>query len=130
MYSLIIKSNQLKSTIKVLNISLRELSQSSSHAQYTQTVDSKYIDKEWNSAMPYEKIPGPTKWDFIKGFAPGGKYSKLSLPQMVDMFQEDYGDIMKIPSVFKRPGYVFSFDPNDFEKVLAVSVIMASLFKL
>lgn len=117
MYLQIIKNNQQKLTLRVLTSSVRSLSRAPNHAQYAQTVESTYVDKEWHSAMPYESIPGPTKWDFIRGFAPGGKYAKLSLPQMIEKFQKDYGDIMKIPSLFKRPGYVFTFDPNDFEKV-------------
>lgn len=34
------------------------------------------IDQEWDAALPYESIPGPSKYTLIRGFAPGGSLNE------------------------------------------------------
>ena len=29
-------------------------------------------DPEWDAALPYKRIPGPSKYAIVRGFAPGG----------------------------------------------------------
>lgn len=31
-------------------------------------------DSEWDSALPYSKIPGPSVFKMLKDFAPGGEF--------------------------------------------------------
>lgn len=31
-------------------------------------------DPEWDAATPYNRIPGPSKYALICGFAPGGNF--------------------------------------------------------
>lgn len=32
------------------------------------------LDGEWDTALPYSSIPGPSKYATIRGFAPGGNF--------------------------------------------------------
>ncbi|XP_058453019.1 probable cytochrome P450 12a4, mitochondrial [Malaya genurostris] len=75
------------------------------------------VDPEWETAMPFDKISGPSIWRMMKNFAPGGRYHNCTLPQMHKFLQEDYGNLMRLPGMFGREPILLSFNPNDFEKL-------------
>lgn len=31
------------------------------------------FDAEWDTALPYSRMPGPSRLDLLRGFSPGGK---------------------------------------------------------
>ncbi|XP_055588799.1 uncharacterized protein LOC129741117 [Uranotaenia lowii] len=74
-------------------------------------------DPEWNQALPYEKIPGPTGFTMLRQFLPGGRYHNASLPDLHRFFRKDYGDLVRMPGVLGRPDVVISFRPADYEKL-------------
>lgn len=119
MYLHIIR-NQFKTSFKFWNSSVRNLSVNSINSQSVQaaTAQSTYIDREWDNALPFEKIPGPSAWKLFRAFLPGGRYHDLDMPDMAKKLYEDYGDIMHFPGMFDRSGFVFVYDPSDFEKVI------------
>lgn len=41
------------------------------------------IDPEWDAALPYNSIPGPSKYALIRGFSPGGKCLDCNSASMV-----------------------------------------------
>ncbi|XP_062548455.1 cytochrome P450 CYP12A2-like [Armigeres subalbatus] len=72
-------------------------------------------DQEWDSALPYSKIPGPGVFEMLKNFAPGGRYHNANFPQMHRLFREDYGDLVKMPGILGRNDVLMSFRPDDYE---------------
>ncbi|XP_055371510.1 uncharacterized protein LOC129605645 [Condylostylus longicornis] len=84
----------------------------------TETEPKNYIENlDWNSAIPYEQIPGPSKWKILNYFLPGGKFYKKPRHYISKALQEEYGEIVKIPGSFKQKDAVFVFNPNYFEKI-------------
>uniref|UniRef100_A0A2M3ZBT6 Putative cytochrome n=1 Tax=Anopheles braziliensis TaxID=58242 RepID=A0A2M3ZBT6_9DIPT len=75
------------------------------------------IDQEWESARPYESIPGPSFLDLIKGFRREEHKGDLPLLALFNQFRKDYGDLVRMKGVLGKPDIVFSFNPQDFEKV-------------
>lgn len=55
---------------------------------------------EWESAKPFESIPGiKNSFELIRLFGPGGKYQNLPLDKLVESFQRDYGTLAKFPGI-------------------------------
>ncbi|XP_013107496.2 cytochrome P450 CYP12A2 [Stomoxys calcitrans] len=75
----------------------------------------KAFEEKWNNAKPYEEIPTIKLLKFLRGFLPGGKYSKLDGVQMVMDVKDECGNISKIPGLFGRDDAVMSHNPDDFE---------------
>ncbi|KXJ81215.1 hypothetical protein RP20_CCG021013 [Aedes albopictus] len=74
-------------------------------------------DPEWDSALPYEKIPRMTLRQALKNFAPGGRYHNASAPEIHRLCQQDFGDLVRFPGILGRKDTVMTFLPDDFEKV-------------
>uniref|UniRef100_A0A1Q3FR33 Putative cytochrome p450 12a4 mitochondrial n=1 Tax=Culex tarsalis TaxID=7177 RepID=A0A1Q3FR33_CULTA len=72
---------------------------------------------EYANALPYEKIPRPSFWQMMVGFAPGGRYSNVTFPELHRRFRRDYGDLMVMPGQFGRKDVVLTFRPDDFKKL-------------
>ena len=72
---------------------------------------------EWDKALPFEKVPGPTVFQLIRNAMKGGKYYNLSLKQLHQCLRDDYGLIVKLPGMMGKKDIVISFDPKDYEKV-------------
>lgn len=73
------------------------------------------LDPEWENARPFDAIPRQSL--LSREFLPGGVLFNKSLPEINTYFKKKHGNLVRIPSVLRRPGMVFSYDPNDFEKV-------------
>lgn len=108
---------QLKPSLRILNNTIRNVTSVAVPKKPVPAVHSVYIDKEWDTALPFKNIPGPSKLSLAFAFLPGGKYYNIDMVNMTTMFNAEYGEIMKFPDMFGRPGFVFVYDPNDFEKV-------------
>lgn len=72
---------------------------------------------EWGKAKPYSQIPGPSAFGLIRGFVPGGKYYKMNAVDLSIKLQNEYGVLAKFPGLFGQRDMIFTFDPNDIEKV-------------
>lgn len=70
------------------------------------------------SARPYEEIPGPSKFQLIRGFLPGGKFQGDSLKEFTKKCREEYGDLFKLPGTFGVKGMVMSYNPDHYEKIM------------
>jgi hypothetical protein len=53
----------------------------------------------------------------IVGNLPGGRYYKKSVMEMNSLLHEDYGKIIKIPSILGNKGMVLVYTSEEFEKV-------------
>ncbi|XP_055371511.1 cytochrome P450 CYP12A2-like [Condylostylus longicornis] len=72
---------------------------------------------EWDSAVPYEKIPGPSKLKLLSYFLPGGKFYNKSRHYISRTLRDEYGEVVKLQGSFKQRDLVFAYNPNHFEKV-------------
>ncbi|XP_065083608.1 cytochrome P450 CYP12A2-like [Ochlerotatus camptorhynchus] len=72
-------------------------------------------EPEWDSALPYSKVPGPSVLKMVKDFAPGGRYHNANIQKMHRLFREDYGDLVRMPGILGRRDVLLSFRPDDFE---------------
>ncbi|XP_055923884.1 cytochrome P450 CYP12A2-like [Eupeodes corollae] len=92
----------------------------STHIETSTTVkkcESTSESEEWLNARPFESIPGPSKFALLKAFMPGGRYYKKPLPEVNRIYRKDYGEIFMLPGLFGKRNVVFSFDPEDYQKV-------------
>lgn len=74
-------------------------------------------DVEWKNAKPFQQVPGPTALGMVRAFLPGGKYHKLNVVELSNKMNAEYGEIAKFPGLFGQRDMIFTFDPNDVEKV-------------
>ncbi|XP_058818870.1 cytochrome P450 CYP12A2-like [Topomyia yanbarensis] len=86
-------------------------------AAVTASAQESNVDPEWETALPFDRIPGPSLWQMMKNFAPGGRYHNVTLPVMHKYFQEDFGSLIHMPGLFGRKDILLSFNPDDFEKL-------------
>ncbi|XP_037921750.1 probable cytochrome P450 12d1 proximal, mitochondrial isoform X5 [Hermetia illucens] len=75
------------------------------------------FQNDYAKAIHFSKIPGPSKFVFLRSLMPGGKYYKMEFVDMIKRQREDYGDLFRFPGLFGGPEILFSFDPNDFETI-------------
>ncbi|XP_055324108.1 cytochrome P450 CYP12A2-like isoform X2 [Sitodiplosis mosellana] len=75
------------------------------------------LDAEWETALPYKRMPGPSKYELLRGFSPGGKYHDLQIVDMHRAMRRDFGDVVRIPGLLGRADTVLTFKPSIFEKV-------------
>ncbi|KAG4074603.1 hypothetical protein HA402_004474 [Bradysia odoriphaga] len=71
----------------------------------------------WDTAKPYSSIPGPSKLELIKLFAPGGQFHKANFLEVNKAVYKKYGPIVKFDGLFGNHDNVFIFDPKDIETV-------------
>jgi hypothetical protein len=76
-----------------------------------------YSSGDLENAKPFSAIPSPSTFSMIRGSLPGGKYDKKSMNQMMEMFQKEYGNIVRFPKMLGRPEVVTVYKPEDMEKV-------------
>ncbi|KAL5280276.1 hypothetical protein ACFFRR_004322 [Megaselia abdita] len=69
-------------------------------------------------AKPYKEIPGPTRYQLIRGVLPGGIFHGRSLKDFSNILREKHGDLIKLPGTFGNPDIVISYNPDHFEKIL------------
>ncbi|KAH8417248.1 hypothetical protein KR222_007047 [Zaprionus bogoriensis] len=75
-------------------------------------------DVEWQQARPFEEMPHASKLSMTYNMAfPGGKYRNMGLSQLVLAVREDYGDILRMPTIFGSTPMVSTYNPKDFEVV-------------
>lgn len=73
---------------------------------------------EWEQARPFEEIPGPTKFQFLRSFLPGGKLYKKKIDEIIPANKEIYGDLHIMPGFLGRPNMVMVFNPDDMLPIL------------
>lgn len=69
------------------------------------------------NARRFDDVPGPSKFQLLRGFIPGGKFYGHSLKDFAATCRKEYGDLFKISAGFGVPSIVMSFNPDHFGKV-------------
>jgi len=75
------------------------------------------LSNDIQNAKPFSEMPTFSFHKAIIYSLPGGKYYKKPLNQCSQMVKEEYGNILRISAMLRRPQYVITFNPDDFEKV-------------
>lgn len=84
--------------------------------QFSTQASSSQSEIEWKNAKPFSAIPSPG-FSFVLKTLPGGELSNLSIVDLHRYFRKTYGSIAYFKGRFGAESFVFSYDPNDFEKV-------------
>lgn len=74
-------------------------------------------DELWEASRPYNSIPGPTKWDLIKLFRPGGSFNTKHLSEIQREFKNRFGNLVKLPGMLGKNDVLFVYEPEDMEKI-------------
>lgn len=77
-------------------------------------------DKEYQNAIPFEKLPGPKALPLTgiaHHFMPGGQFYKKGLIELQQILKERYGEVVIFKGTFGKPDFVFLFNPKDIELV-------------
>lgn len=92
-----------------LNLNINSIRSSSVQAQK---------EIKWEDAKPFSEIPGPKNmFQLLRLMGPGGRYANLPLNESVERFRDDFGPIVFFPGMFGMSPMVFTFLPEDIEKV-------------
>ncbi|XP_022216791.1 probable cytochrome P450 12c1, mitochondrial [Drosophila obscura] len=75
------------------------------------------LEGEWNTAKPFEEIPGPTRWQLWRGFQKGGEFHHLDMAELMELYQTRFGDMCRVPGLFGMPTTVFTFKVENFERI-------------
>lgn len=70
---------------------------------------------EYENAIPFDQIPGLSKFELIKRFMPGGKFNKMSMIDIQKSLRQELGDFYRLPGMFGQNTNVTTFDANDIE---------------
>ncbi|XP_055691191.1 uncharacterized protein LOC129794464 [Lutzomyia longipalpis] len=79
--------------------------------------DDEGIEKSWRGAKDYESIPGPTAFNLMRSFLPGGQFHSMQFTEIHQVLTRKYGPIYKLCGSFGRNDIVVVTDPKDFEVV-------------
>lgn len=108
---------RLSGKISRLHKNLLKIQQQNSKRLATQQVINTKLDEKWETARPYEDIPGPNTLRKVREFLPGGKFHNLNLLELNQGLTAEYGGIIRIKGYFRQSDFVLVSDPLDFEKV-------------
>lgn len=72
---------------------------------------------EYADAIPFEKIPGPGRFQLLRRFLPGGKFQNLSITDIQKELIDEFGDIYRLPGVFGQNSMVTTFNADDIELI-------------
>ncbi|ALC47670.1 Cyp12e1 [Drosophila busckii] len=67
-------------------------------------------------AKPYAEIPGPSRFELMRSFMPGGRFRNQPIERLFLGFNERYGNIFRMPSVAGKD-IVVTMNPQDYETV-------------
>ncbi|XP_017139100.1 probable cytochrome P450 12c1, mitochondrial [Drosophila miranda] len=93
-------------------ISKKNLDPAASSSSYMEQ-----LEGEWNTAKPFEEIPGPTRWQLWRGFQKGGEFHHLDMAELMDLYRSRFGDMVRVPGLFGMPTTVFTFKVENFERI-------------
>lgn len=80
---------------------------------------SSQVDVDWESAKPYDTIPGPKNtWELLRLLGPGGRYQNLPMNKLLECYRKDFGTLARFPGVLGQRPMIMTFLPEDVEKVL------------
>lgn len=72
-------------------------------------------DGEYVNAIPFEEVPGLSKFELLRRFIPGGKFHNVSIIDIQKNLRQEFGDFYKMPGMFGQSDMLTVFDPNDVE---------------
>uniref|UniRef100_A0A1I8Q7H4 Cytochrome P450 n=1 Tax=Stomoxys calcitrans TaxID=35570 RepID=A0A1I8Q7H4_STOCA len=75
------------------------------------------LQKEWQQAKPFSAVPGPSRFQMIRGFMKGGEFHDKPFDVLLRLFRSRYGDIFLIPGMFGQNTHMVSFNLADHEKI-------------
>uniref|UniRef100_A0A1I8NUN9 Cytochrome P450 n=1 Tax=Stomoxys calcitrans TaxID=35570 RepID=A0A1I8NUN9_STOCA len=75
------------------------------------------LQKEWQAAKPFAGIPGPTRFQMVRGFMKGGDFHDKPFDAVLGLFRERYGDIYLMPGMFGQNTNLITFNLKDHEKI-------------
>lgn len=81
------------------------------------------LGHELVKAKPFESVPKLSVYGLLRGFMPGGDYHGLELQDIHAVLRKKYGKIVQFPAFLGRPSIVFTYDAEDFEKVIRSHIL-------
>ncbi|CAD7090147.1 unnamed protein product [Hermetia illucens] len=75
------------------------------------------FERNYETALPYSKIPGPSAFTFLKNALPAGKLFGKPFDEIIKVYRREYGDLFKFPSLFGSMEFVATHKPEDFQTV-------------
>lgn len=78
------------------------------------------LGNEIEKIKPFITIPTISPMKLIQRSLPGGKYYKKSMNEIIKLFNEECGDIVRLPALLGQPEVIMTFKPENFEKVFRV----------
>uniref|UniRef100_T1PCC0 Cytochrome P450 n=1 Tax=Musca domestica TaxID=7370 RepID=T1PCC0_MUSDO len=75
------------------------------------------LAEEWQAAKPFKSIPGPTKFQMVRGFMKGGDFHGMPFDTFIKLCRQRYGDIYLLPGMFGQSTNLITFNLEDYEKI-------------
>ncbi|KAH8371907.1 hypothetical protein KR093_009269 [Drosophila rubida] len=74
------------------------------------------IKSEWQTAKSFTDLPGPSRWQVLRGFLKGGQYTNLDMRELMLLLRKQYGDTFLMPGFFGMADNVVTFNVENFER--------------
>lgn len=81
------------------------------------TVESTTLKDEYAKALPFNEIPGLSKFELVKRFMVGGKFHNVDLSDVFRSLRAELGDFYRLPGIFGQTDTLTTYDADDVEFV-------------
>uniref|UniRef100_A0A6P7GBF3 Cytochrome P450 CYP12A2-like n=1 Tax=Diabrotica virgifera virgifera TaxID=50390 RepID=A0A6P7GBF3_DIAVI len=75
----------------------------------------------WENAKPFDSIPGPKPLPVLGNmwrFFPGAEFHNINTDKLFLLFQQRYGDVVRLGGIWGRRDKIFLYDTGDMEDML------------
>lgn len=75
-------------------------------------------EDEFANAIPYDQIPGLSKFEYIRRYLPGGKYHNAKFGDIQKSMRDEFGEFYRLPGVFGQNSVIVALHADDIEFIL------------
>ncbi|CAD6992841.1 cytochrome P450 CYP12A2-like [Ceratitis capitata] len=76
--------------------------------------DTPYSADALENARPYSELSGPSAYEVIRGFLPGGEFYKKPFIEGMMEFSLRYGELFRFPAMLGKPEMLMDLNPADY----------------
>ncbi|XP_075161396.1 putative cytochrome P450 12c1, mitochondrial isoform X2 [Haematobia irritans] len=120
MLSTLFKKHNRKIIFKGFWAFRQSLTCSTFKSSIPESSENSYVGKlkqEWHLAKPFTNVPGPSKFQMLRGFLKGGDFHGKSFENVMRLCRQRYGDLYLLPGMFGQNTNLISFNLDDHMKV-------------
>uniref|UniRef100_W8B5W3 Cytochrome P450 CYP12A2 n=1 Tax=Ceratitis capitata TaxID=7213 RepID=W8B5W3_CERCA len=75
------------------------------------------VNENLENARPFKELPGPSKYEIIRGSMLGGEYHNKTYVETLNLLSQKYGLLFRFPALFGKPEMVMALNPADYTTI-------------